>query len=445
MKKLIAISVLLALVAGAVFADLTIGGQLQIGNNILSGDGKYEAYTTKDGLTEYRAKDPTVSATAWENGKIKLNFGDDVAGGQYGIEAKGSSVGSWGFMYWRFIPQVKLQVGRDPDGQFGHDQISGWGFTAEAKNSVGALNDYGGAVSSLSSSGGPTSGVWYGGTGDRANVSLSIFPIDGLTINLFVPTGSNEVYGFRYARFEASVAYAIEGVGTVRVAYKSDTGFVKAKADSWWKTEQQGTPTAYAAFHFTGVPGLGAELGVAYHFPLIREYDIEGLGKTKYTRDYPVATALGVAFNSGDFGIKARLGGSFGGSATEKEFNDPKVETKDDVKYGINILPSYKIGATTIYLFSGLGFQTTQAEAKNGLKSYEVAGGIYATNESDTVVDWFVNPYVSISAGSLTFYAGVQFWSDGVKKGNGKVDNNGKPNKDAVVQWGIPFGFNCYF
>jgi len=440
MKKLIAISVMLALCASAVFADLTIGGQLQIGNNIMSGNSSYEKYVNKNGEDKYRATDPQVAATAWENGKIKLNFGDANAGGQYGIEAKGSSVGSWGFMYWRFIPQVKLQVGRDPDGQFGHAQIIGWGFTGEAKNSVGALNDYGGAVSSLSSSGGPTSGSYYGGTGGDPNVSLSIYPIDGLTINLWVPTKDDkQVYGFRYARFEANVEYKIESVGTVRLAYKSNTGFVKAKADSWWKTEQQSTPTAYAAFHFNGVPGLGAEIVGAYHFPLVREYSFDA-GKTKYTVDYPIATALGVNFTSGPFGVKARLGGSFGGQQTEKEFDDPKVTTKDDIKYGINILPNYTIGQTTIYLFSGLGFQTTQAKAKDGKKNYEVAGGNYATNKSDTIVDWFVNPYVLIRAGDIRFYGGVQFWSDGVKKGNGKPNN-----KDAVVNWNIPFGFNCYF
>jgi len=272
---------------------------------------------------------------------------------------------------------------------------------------------------------------------------LSIFPIDGLTINLWVPTSSGGVYGFRYSRFNLNVAYAIEGAGTIRFSYVSDTGFVKAKADSWWKTEQTGTPTTYLAFHFNGVPGFGAEVGVAYHFPLVREYEfanVAGNNKAKYTVDYPIATAIGVQYAAGDFGIKARLGGSFGGKRTEKEFDDPEIVAKDDVKYGINILPSYKVGQATIFLFSGLGFQTTQAEAKGGLKNYEVAGGMYATNESDTVVDWFVNPYVAISAGSLTFYAGIQFWSDGVKSGNGKLDN-----KDAVVKWNIPFGFNCYF
>jgi len=435
MKKLIAISVMLVLLAGAVFAEVTVGGQLQIKNNIMKGSSIDKTY-------------PTVNAAGAHEAKVKFNAGDSTAGLQYVITSYGTSVESWGFMYWRFIPQVKLEVGRDYDGKFGHAQIAGWGFTGEAKNGVAAISDYGvdegSKPSSLNSSG---RNAFYPGTGNAWNTSLSIYPIDGLTINLWVPTDSAQAAGFRYARFQANVAYAIEGVGTVRLAYISDTGYVKAKADSWWKSEQKGTPQVYAAFHFTGVEGLGAEIGGGYHFPLkySKDYNNEAAGfideQEKYSQDFPISIGLGASYTAGAFGIKLRAGAVLPGQTTEEitvAGETTKKESKDNeiTQIGVNILPNYTIGQATIYLFSGIGIQSVGDYKKTG--GNETAG--FRTNESNTVVDWFVNPYVLIRAGDLRFYAGVQFYSNGVKTGNGKPDN-----KDALVYWNIPFGFNCYF
>jgi len=446
MKKLIAISVMLALCASAVFADVTVGGQLQLKNNIMMGNSSYESYVNKDGDTKYRAKDPTVVASGAHEAKVKFNVGDPTAGLQYVITSYGNNIDTWGFMYWRFIPQVRLEVGRDYDGKFGHAQISGWGFTGEAKNGVAAISDYGvdagNKPSSLDSSG---RNAFYGGTGSAWNTSLSIYPIDGLTVNLWVPTGSGEVAAARYVKFNANVVYAIEGVGTVRLAYKSDTGYVKSKADSWWKGEQKGTPTAYAAFHFNGVPGFGAEVGGGYQFPLKykKDYNNAAAGnideQIKYSKDYDIKIGLGANFTSGPFGIKLRTGVVLPGTETTETTvagTTTKVDNKDSqvTQFGINILPNYTIGKATIYLFSGLGVQSVKDYKK------QKADTGYAINKSNSVIDWFVNPYVLIRAGDLRFYGGVQFWSDGVKGGNGKKDN-----KDAVVYWNIPFGFNCYF
>jgi len=452
MKKLIAISVMCALVVGAAFADTTVGGAIFVGGKILNGTNETDSY-------------PQTGAVSADNYNtlIKLTFGDNSAGGWLSIHNSNGNFYHW-FAWWRPIPQLRIQIGRNSDGDFGNSQISGWGFTSESKNTLGAMGEYSGDVFGLAHA--RTTG-WYPGTGDKPNLQFSIFAVEGLTVNLWIPFATGAA-GFSYLRFEANVQYRIVDVGNITVSFQSNTGYLEAdptkdgtrvndedysedQVASWWGTEQTGTPKVFLSFFLTAIENMAIDLGLAYQFPLEYSYDV---AETKYVDQYtynykqnfPFEIGLGYRINISDFAFKLRAGISLGASVEETNKKTYKDELSNEAtKISINILPSYKIKDVTVYLYAGLGIQiiddwetTTRAPDTVGAWGGYTAkqGGGFKANESNAAVSWFINPYIHIPAGSIRFQVGFQLYSDGIKYPNGD---------DPLIKWAIPFGFYTYF
>jgi hypothetical protein len=415
MKKLIAISVMCALVTGAAFAETSVGGQVFVGGTILQGDNIKDSQPTTGGIENDRY-----------NTAIKVSFSEGSAGGRIrilGNNAGASDIFDEWFGWWRPIPQLRIQVGSNQDGDFGTAQISGWGFTGENKNNggnQGAMGEYNGYQEGRNVA--RTVG-WYGGTGGTPNLQFSLYPIDGLSVNVWIPWSSQEV-GFTLARFNAQVQYRLTDIGTVSLSYQGDTGYLKADPDSWWKTEQTGMPKIFASFYLTAIDGMGVDLGLAYKFPLYNE-------RTEATTNYPFEVGLGYRFGQGDFGFKLRASLSTGASVKAKDAD----AVQDITQISVNILPSYKIGTATVFFYAGMGV-LSNPEYEEGDDSQ------YGINESNSIVSWFVNPYVFIPAGGLRFKVGFQLYSDGNKymKADGSGDRD-----DPVIKWAIPFGFYAYF
>jgi hypothetical protein len=418
MKKLIAIAVIFALAAVSVsFAETTLGGQIFIGGEFLNGNNVEKSQ-------------PGTGAVAVDsNTKVKVGFGDSTAGGF--LNFKASTWHQW-FGFWKPIDSLRIKVGSDEDGDFGAAQITGWGFTGEAKNGLGALSDYG----SYNTIGGLTvaRGGFYGGTGSTPNVNLSYNPpVDGLQVNFWIPfQGQNA--GATYSKFELQVVYKIPDIGTAYLSYQNRAGYLRGTADSWWgNNAYTETPKIWASFYLTAIDNMAVDLGVAYHFPLTNQGKLQE-GEKEKVLNYPVDIGLGFRFASGDFTFKLRAGFSFGESATYDGKEVEAISDEAQTKVGVNILPSYKVGNVTVFFFAGLGIDAVQ--------DYKKAGGKWATNESNSVASWFVNPYVHIPAGdALRFQVGFQLYSDGVKDTVLKAGDDPAP----LVKWAIPFGFYAYF
>ena len=431
MKKLIAISVMLALVAGAAFAEVAVGGQFFVGGQFLNG-------------TNVEKTVPGTAAIANDhNTAFKFSFGNSDAGGRLKFRFDGMSGNStagdhdW-FGYWKPIPQLRLQVGRDSDGNFGTAQITGWGFVGDHKNSLGALNEYSGPVFGLAHS---RTG-YYPGTGATPNFQVSVFPVDGLAVNLWVPFTGAANAGARYSKFEAQVTYNFADVGRATLSYQNRPGYLRGSSepDAWWgSSDQTETSKIWGSFFLTAVEGMAFDLGIAYHFPLSNEgkersYEMAGqtLKEATAITNYPIEIGFGYRITLGDFGFKLRSGFELGASTSDgkKTFTDDSV-----TRISVNILPSYKIGALTAYLYSGLGIQSVADYKKTGA----LPGAV--TNKSNSVASWWINPYLNIPAGDFKFQVGLRFYSDGVKAqldGKGGLDG-------AKVNWEIPFGFAAYF
>ena len=441
-----------ALVAGAAFADTTIGGAIFVGGKFLNGTNEADSH-------------PQTGAVSLDNYNtlVKLTFGDNSAGGWLSMHNNNGNFYHW-FGWWRPIPQLRVQIGRNTDGDFGTAQITGWGFTGESKNGLGAMGEYSGEIFGLAHA---RTG-FYGGTGSTPNFQVSVFPIEGLTVNLWVPFTTGAA-GFSFGKFEANIQYRIIDIGNVTLSFQSNTGYkladpvkdgprvtdeVDYKDDqvaSWWVTEQTGTPKIFLSFYLTAIENMAIDLGLAYQFPLSYDYDVAETRfadqyNYKYTQNFPIEIGLGFRYTAGDFSVKLRSAFSVGGSVEETNRKNPTEPTEpvnDVTKISVNILPSYKIGTMTLYLYAGMGIQIVD-DWENTKKTPDMAfggytagqGGGFVANESNAAISWFINPYLFIPAGSLRFQVGFQIYSDGVKYPNGNA---------ALFKWSIPIGFYTYF
>jgi hypothetical protein len=405
-----------ALVAGAAFADTTFGGQIFVKGELLKGDN----------VNDEHPKTGALGLDAY-NTLVKITFGDATAGGWLGIH---NGNGAWyhGFAWWRPIPQVKIQLGRNQDGDFGNAQISGWGFTGEAKNIV-ALPEYQSSfILGQGRDHSRTTG-WYPGISGWA-LELSVFPIEGLSVNLSLPL-SEQMAAATFSKFELNVQYRLVDIGTATLSFQSNTGYKEGDDDKWYGgagiVDPAASPKIFASFYLTAIENMGVDIGLAYKFPFKNTV-------TETTTNHPFEIGLGFryAINS-DFNVKLRAGFSLGGSTVVGDA-DP---VKDPLQISVSILPNYKIGTATVYLFAGLGIQAVEDWEETGVAP------IFKESGSNAVVSWFINPYVLIPAGGIRFMVGFQVSSDGV--GYSYWDKGAQFFDKPKINWAIPIGFYCYF
>jgi len=290
---LIAISVMFVLLVGAVFAQPTLGGNLKMGLPLLKGT--------------FGGSGVDAGPLTFYDAHLNANFGDAKAGGMMRIFHKTTAIDwtpdAFVFLYFRPIDMIRVQVGHNPDGDWGFAQISGWGFNAEAQGGT-ALDEH----RNLSGVNivGRVKG-WYPGFNSRG-AAISVFPIPGLTINVGIPFATG--MGGTYLSSTINAQFAIPDIGTARAAV------TLRGTDS---DDKLNTPHFFGSFFLTAIEGMAVDVGVAY-------------------RDN-FEVGVGFRLNAEDLNIKVRAGLEFG----------------DEVLVGVHVLPSYKIGDVTFLLNAGIG------------------------------------------------------------------------------------------
>jgi len=384
MKKLIAISVMLTLIAGAAFAQTVVGGNVRMGLQLLAGD--------------------SVEGSEIGAGRIEIfdmvtnvSFGDSLNGGMMRLYAK---MNQWepalfGFLFFRPIEQIRIQIGQNPDNDFGSHQISGWGFNAEAQG--GAALDQHRLLNGVNIPA-RTAG-WYGGFGDLG-LAISIFPVpDLLTFNLGIPfVGPAQDSTFLHNRLDLNSTYLRTHIQAV--VDIEDIGAIRATAQLRGLAANDDflIPNIFASFYLTAIEGMGLDIGFAYRKPNTTGSDIV----TSSAADVMVPEiGLGFRFTADSFNIKLRAGAVI-------------AETYTDM--GIHILPSYTINNLTILLNAGFGLRIPDADV-------------------DPTIGWFVNPYITTTFGPIRFYGGFQLFDNGA----------GHDNAPDGLNWAIPISFNVYF
>jgi len=415
MKKLIAISVMLVLIVGAVFADPSIGGQVKVGNNLAESSNIEGADTGAGGRQIGKGVD----------GVLKVGFGDDTIGGKAWFYSDADNIwfqdaAAW--VWWKPIDQIRFQLGWNPDGDWGADQITGWGFLGEAQDFVAADCDSSFGLEAKGFKFMRRIGAFYGGCNSRQALLVSIYPIENLTINVGIPFDdtAEPKMGNVYYKTDLNVVYNIEGTGALRLSFDGQGATTNKDGD-----RVMASPKLYASFFLNAIENIGIDVGVGFQpayyqgaddaDPTDPDYDPDD--PAHYDGDYTPPISLGVGFTYGAdaFGVKLRVGVE---TAGKKKVAGTEVKLPTYIAAGV--LPYYNFtDSTTGFLSVSLSY----AKPDSG----------------DAVTGWIVNPYIQHSAGGAKLFAGVWFGSSGVKG-----EDAANPDK-KVIYWGIPIGINFYF
>jgi len=436
MKKLVAISVVFALVAGVAFAadvGVEVFGNIELING---STGKTEAvYGTQQDVdlgfanpatwqkwdnryTKNLVWDTKRPGTGFGNGRTRISASAQNDDGTFGGWARfdagsfGGGVSAWGNVWWKPIEQVKFQIASNPDGEFGLDGVARWGFYQMAGEVVvKADNAWGAASWAWTGLDGSFSDAFYGGWGN-AGAILTITPMDPLAINLAIPFGGAAEDVYKSATLQ--VTYAIDNIGKFGVTFIGDT----MNAD-----KINDMPTTLAYFGLTAIENLGLDFGIGYKFPDSKDGAIHS---------NPLAVGVGVSFNADAFGIKARLLGEFLGSTSS-----PDATASSGFTVFFDVLPSYAVSDTmTVYFSAGLGYQGgAQKVNKKHNDTWDI--DTYEVVTLDSALAWHVQPYVCITPSywSNSFFAGIRIES------SAKKDNSG----NTFINWSVPIGITVSF
>ena len=351
MKKLIAISVMLALVTGAVFAQTAVSGALEARWFIIMDD------TIGDDTPP--ATNATLD-TAYV--QLRTTSDDGKVGGLVRVRQQDTGYHRV-FLFWRPIPELRIFMGRDADGQFSTgDALTDWQFH-QGSEGTNARHNW---------------AFWrsvFPGNWDSLGLAVSYYGVENLTLNLVLPVGTAPELANLYPfGLQLSANYRIPDIGTAFFSYVGSGKSFEQIDDPY---EKAGFGRIGISFMLTAIQGLRAQLGLSFdpaiHGPAV-----------------PWRIGFGLHWNSGNFGIKTRGAICFNTDGTGEDIG-PAVKD-GGVYWTFNIMPHYTLKNTSFY-----------------------CDFVFDMNTKNEYLSWFITPYVRYRS----FRAGL--WIQGDTRENSKV------------------------
>jgi len=384
MRKVIAISVVFALIAGAAFAQTSVSGSISVRGKLIEdtfNDVDNTAVTTGEVETAYV--------------QLSGQNGEGTFGGLIRLRGEdGSGKFHRAFAWWRPIPQLKIFFGQDPDGMY--CPYNAWSFTQGEENYAHPHNWEN----------------WRAGAGFLGNwegfgLSFSIYPVQGLEVDITVPFGSNGAGGksvnfndLFFGSLELAVVYGIPDIGKVflNVQGPGEDIFNDVKNDNYGRIG--------LSFQLTAVEGIEVQLGFATTIP----------GEVT---DYPLNLGLIVNYTGDGFGVKFRsrvgINGTSGTDGTGIETGAGYGKSQNYVDggfvVGIGVQPWINLGPVTAYL--NIGFVSEN------------------DGNDNTVSQLYINPYIRMGFGGGSLRFGVLF-----------EDPDLDADKDAKISVPLIFGYS---
>jgi hypothetical protein len=390
MKKIIAISVMFALIAGAVFADTAVSGAVETRFSLakqMGADGDDPLMGGSVGAAQIRLAGSNTEGTLGGMFRFKQTDMGNTNGGHNGMDPAYSQV----YVWWKPIEQVKVFLGIDQDGLFDTADIAGWSFHA-------GDNDY------------LFNHHWdfwrqiFPGNWDGFGLALSFYPMPGLDLNLVLPTGK---IGWRQApRAAAETTRPItdpdgagnEGKGMIpgrlRFSgnYNLDFGKISFVYLGGGCVNDKGTQFVSAQSDNNGMFGLSALITA------VEGVAIKVGGSVILTDpDMAISAGLAVAYTGEGFGVKFRAGLVMQGDA--------------DMFITANVMPFFGVG------------EKGQVLVDIGVTNYAA---------KDPALGWYVTPAYRLSMEGGAFKIGLQLFNN-VNSGG----NIGISGAD-YVKWNIP-------
>jgi len=475
-KKLIAVLAVLAMVTTAAYAQMTfegmVMGRADLGNNFetvhgtggmpgsgaqldpdLDGIHARRNFTQEARLfMNMRNHDGTAGATArfWNTGWHA----------HHGWNNAPPAVHMWA--WWRPMENLLVQIGENPWGHFGLNQIVGGAFTGNSSEdsltgagTAGAFT-YGAVIGGVTNLHRNTG--FYGGF-IHPGITAAFDPIEGLTVILGLPFAMGNSHGQTpgggvpanffvtsegwvpgMLRSHLSVRYEIADVGRIALTWAGGPGY--------WGNHDSLGPAApmvgvdpitagfqmnntslfglttgpgrfansskfYLSFLLTAIDNIQLNVGGAYTLP----FDID----EGNTYNYPVEFGLGFQFDGGDLVFRARLAATFAGSVEQPggyRNNIPFV-------LGLNLHPSFNLGIFTAHLNAGIQMIMNMNEDRGD--------SIFYINDSDMVLGWHATPYITVPVMNATVFAGVHVETSGVQR-------YGSDGDEMFIRWRVPVG-----
>jgi hypothetical protein len=379
MKKLIAISVVLAMFAtGVAFAETTVSGTIELGISLAVWDlneaGRRADINKPINEAIKAAKEANAPAAVIQELEEQLqseSAGDIIATGgsvqttriqiatsnddgtYSGLMRYNGSTFDKAYVWWKPVTQVGIFAGRDCDALWEAANIVGWGF--------GQGDKLGATVEDYKFNGSSFTGGFS--TGSDIGLGIEIAPIEGFAFRTGIDFSGNIALANRFPNYMFfQAAYGLSGIGNVAVSY--DMG----------KNSENNEQVNISFFSDQIVDGLGFELGLGYGL----ETEIIKIG-------------LGVHFQTGDLGVKFRGFGNIG-QVTEEDYVGAIVYGHPSVKrlgFGVDLLPYYKLSLFEVRFL--LGFR----------------GNNFGTAPDNKDLNWLltVNPYIvkDLGIGFLSF------------------------------------------
>jgi len=406
MRKVIAISVVLALIAGAAFAQTSISGTVDTRIKLASGDST--------------GGDVTIGGGGVADAYVQLSGQDPDGkfGGTARILANEAETGFHrAFIWWQPIPQVRIFLGQDLDGKFSTgDALTDWAFHRGGQGYINRHDwDFWRTV--------------FPGNWASFGLAFSFYPVQGLAINLVVPTGEpganyslhakgpDSARALRYqdviGSLRVEAEYALPDIGKVLFSY------IGPGADFSDK------PTHYGhiggSFLLTAVENFQAQIGVSTY--------IENDEKVHNAANeyYPFMIGLGASFAAGDWGVKFRAALSlFSYIGAQTTTNSWQYAVGNALQINrftagtlatFNIMPWYNFGVLAAY--------------------FDVGADIAKPKPTDAAVQtlFFFNPFIVKGIGPGTIRAGLRVESD---------SRPGNPD-GALTTFSVPIQFAFSF
>jgi len=391
MKKIIAISVMFVLLTGAVFAadiGVTVIGTVDVVKSDTGDDAKM---TTEGGLDRLRL------SGSGEND-------DGSFGGWFRLDALGSTAADdWsaaGYAFWKPVDQVKMIIGSFPDGLWGKEGVTGWGFAQMVSDTGVSLQGghvYGSGVLGLN-----TRQAFFGGQGD-GGLMFEISPAEIASINIFLPAfdggksykNDAGVYAKDIGESETGNVFAS---ATAQLSLNLDFGNIaitymgKPKYYNYWAPEATGS-VIYA--YFGGNFGsLSLDVGLGYQMA----------AEDKVAQ--PITFGVGVKYAADSFGVKFRAIASLAG--------DNKTTT-----FFADLLP-YFILSDSMRAFVSVGV------------------GMLMPDGGDTVSAFHFNPWIEVGQEwGPAFYVGLKVEKSSVGDPYGLGYDYASKDVDTIT-WSVP-------
>ena len=389
MKKLIAISVVFALVAGVAFA-VEVGGTVIGTVNVLES-------TTADGST--------VNGSGGLN-RVRIDGSGEAADGTFGGYIRAAEF--TGNVWWKPMDQLKLLIGGNGgDGFIGKEGVTGWMFyqTAYDTGIVVPGNVWGwgpwyGLVIGQDSEGDPiflgnsgsrnmygqgitTRSVFYAGGKDGGeDLWLFITPADIVSINIVLPfiSEKDKEVADIFKKTVAQLDFHLD-FGNIALTYQGDL------------MEGYAQPKLYL-YYGGSFDALSIDFGFSYQ-----------LANEDSTAN-PLGVGLGVKYAADAFGVKFRTVATLAGE-------DKATRLLADVQ------PYFGLGDNlTAFVSVGLGMTMPDS--------------------GDSIMGWHFNPYLQVGEEwGAKFLFGIKVWSAG------DLVPDAKGN--SYINWAVPIAMIVSF